>query len=170
MNCPSCGAPMLLKPDEDSYKCDYCHAAFLPERDDDGVRVLGELSQQACSICNIPLANAAIAKIRILYCTECHGMLIPMAILQALVDELKSTASGGTIPQPTSDAEDLGRKINCPQCHHHMDTHRYAGPGNVVVDSCEDCGLIWLDRRELMHIVHAPDERVPDNWDDDSAA
>ena len=135
MNCPSCGAPMLLKPDEDSYKCDYCHAVFLPEGDDDGVRVLGELSQQACSICNIPLANAAIAKIRILYCTECHGMLIPMAVLQALVDELKSTASGGTIPQPTSDAEDLGRKINCPQCHHHMDTHR-----------------------------------VPDNWDDDSAA
>ncbi len=170
MNCPSCGAPMHLKPDEDSYKCDYCHAVFLPERDDDGVRVLGEPTQQECSICSALLSNAAIAKIRILYCTQCHGMLIPMAVLQALVDELKSTASGGTIPQPPADAQDLDRKIICPQCHHCMDTHRYAGPGNVVVDACEDCGLIWLDRGELMHIVHAPDERVSDTWDDDSAA
>ena len=38
-----------------------------------------------------------------------------------------------------------------------MDAHYYAGPGNVVLDSCEDCGLIWLDRGELAHIAHAPD-------------
>ena len=39
-----------------------------------------------------------------------------------------------------------------------MDAHYYAGPGNVIVDSCEDCCLIWLDRGELMRIAHAPDE------------
>jgi Zn-finger nucleic acid-binding protein len=38
-----------------------------------------------------------------------------------------------------------------------MDAHFYAGPGNVVIDSCEDCCLIWLDRGKLMRIVHAPD-------------
>jgi Zn-finger nucleic acid-binding protein len=39
-----------------------------------------------------------------------------------------------------------------------MDTHSYAGPGNVIVDSCGDCFLIWLDRGELTRIAHAPDE------------
>ena len=43
-----------------------------------------------------------------------------------------------------------------------MDAHFYAGPGNVVIDSCEECSLIWLDRGELMHIVHAPDDRIPE--------
>jgi len=40
-----------------------------------------------------------------------------------------------------------------------METHFYAGPGNVVMDSCENCELIWLDRGELMHIARAPDSR-----------
>ncbi len=169
MNCPSCGAPMELKPDEDSYRCDYCHAVYLPEKDDDGVRVLGGASGESCPICAIPLVNAAIAKIRIFYCTQCRGMLIPMPALQALVDELQSVQSGGALPQPPADAQELARKINCPQCHHCMDTHLYAGPGNVVIDSCEDCGLIWLDRGDLMHIVRAPDERGEEAWDDNAA-
>jgi Zn-finger nucleic acid-binding protein len=38
-----------------------------------------------------------------------------------------------------------------------MDTHFYAGPGNVIVDSCDGCSLIWLDRGELTRIAHAPD-------------
>ena len=57
---------------------------------------------------------------------------------------------------PPADGSDLRRKIDCPQCRHRMDTHFYAGPGNVVIDSCENCSLIWLDRGELMHIVRAP--------------
>jgi Zn-finger nucleic acid-binding protein len=146
---------MHLKPDEDSYKCEYCHSVFLPERSNDGVRVLGEVSAQACPICNIPLVNAAIAKVRILYCSKCQGMLIPMQALPTLIDELREGQSG-TAPQPAADGSDLQRKIECPKCHHRMDTHFYAGPGNVVVDSCEDCSLIWLDRGELKHIVRAP--------------
>jgi hypothetical protein len=30
-----------------------------------------------------------------------------------------------------------------------MDTHPYSGGGNAVVDTCEECGLIWLDAGEL---------------------
>jgi len=155
MNCPSCGAPMRLKPDEDSYKCEYCRNVFLPERSDGGVRVLGDVSAQACPICNLPLVNAAIAKVRILYCTKCQGMMIPMQALPTLIDELREGQSE-TAPQPAADGSDLQRKIECPQCHHRMDTHFYAGPGNVVVDSCEDCSLIWFDRGGLKHIVCAP--------------
>jgi Zn-finger nucleic acid-binding protein len=160
---------MQLKPDEDSYRCDYCHAVYLPNKDDDGVRVLGDPTSEPCPICNVSLVNAAIAKIRIPYCTQCRGMLIPMPALPALIDELQAVQSGGALPQPPADAHDLERRINCPQCHHRMDTHLYAGPGNVVVDSCEDCSLIWLDRGELTHIVRAPDDRETETWDDTAA-
>jgi len=155
MNCPSCGAPMHLKPDEASYRCEYCLSIYLPEKSDDGVRVLGDTSSQTCPICNTPLANAAIAKTRILYCTTCRGMLISMGVFQDLIDELR-TAQSGASRQPQADKGDLNRKIACPQCHHRMDAHFYAGPGNVVIDSCENCCVIWLDSGELMHIVHAP--------------
>ena len=43
-----------------------------------------------------------------------------------------------------------------------MDAHPYGGGGNVNVDSCETCGLIWLDGGELRRIVAAPDH---ESWD-----
>ncbi len=52
-----------------------------------------------------------------------------------------------------------------------MDVHFYGGPGNVVIDSCEECSLIWLDRGELMRIAHAPDsapESIPSPSEDSS--
>ena len=156
MNCPSCGAPLHIKPDGDSLKCEFCHSVYFPEKDDDGVRVLGEPAGEACPVCNTALVQAAIAKVRIEYCTQCHGMLIPMGAFQPLIGELR-TVGGGSAVQPMADHSDLNRKIGCPRCHAHMDAHFYSGPGNVIIDSCETCALIWLDRGELMHIVHAPD-------------
>ena len=37
-----------------------------------------------------------------------------------------------------------------------MATHPYYGPGNVVIDTCETCELVWLDFGELKQIVDAP--------------
>ena len=161
MNCPSCGAPMHLKPDMESFRCDYCQSVYFPEKNEEGVRVLDEQSDQACPICNLPLVEAAMGKTRILYCAKCHGMLIAMLVLPSLIDELQADSGGrATAVQPASDIEDLRRKIDCPKCHHAMDAHFYAGPGGVIVDSCEECCLIWLDRGGLMRIVHASDGTI----------
>ena len=51
----------------------------------------------------------------------------------------------------------LDRSTKCPQCKQQMDTHLYGGPGNVIIDVCEACGLVWLDHGELERIVSAPD-------------
>jgi Zn-finger nucleic acid-binding protein len=37
-----------------------------------------------------------------------------------------------------------------------MSTHPYYGPGNVVVDNCGRCDVIWLDCGELAIIRDAP--------------
>jgi len=36
-----------------------------------------------------------------------------------------------------------------------MDVHPYYGPGNVVVDTCGECGLIWLDHGEMTRVEQA---------------
>jgi Zn-finger nucleic acid-binding protein len=38
-----------------------------------------------------------------------------------------------------------------------METHFYAGPGNVILSDCERCSLDWLDHGKLQRIAHAPD-------------
>jgi Zn-finger nucleic acid-binding protein len=158
-NCPKCGAPITLKPDTQGFKCDYCHAVFFPGEEDDGVQVSGEPADPslACPLCNQPLVKATIAKISVLYCSECHGLLMPMSVLPSIIDALRAGVEKPAVQTPP-DEGDLKRAIACPKCHRRMDTHFYAGPGNVIVDSCGDCLLIWLDRGELMRIVHAPDE------------
>jgi Zn-finger nucleic acid-binding protein len=159
-NCPACGAPLTPKPDIAGYQCDYCHAVFYPGEEDDGVQVSSEPADpsfdQACPLCNQTLVHATIAKMPLLYCTECHGLLMRMGTLPDLVDALRATNPTPAVQTPP-DQGDLKRVLQCPQCHCRMDTHFYAGPGNVIVDSCGNCFLIWLDGGELMRIVHAPD-------------
>jgi Zn-finger nucleic acid-binding protein len=45
-----------------------------------------------------------------------------------------------------------------------MDAHFYAGPGNVVMDSCEVCDLNWLDHGELSRISRAPEYMQPPQY------
>jgi Zn-finger nucleic acid-binding protein len=37
-----------------------------------------------------------------------------------------------------------------------MNVHPYYGPGNVVIDTCSRCDLVWLDFGELQQISDAP--------------
>jgi Zn-finger nucleic acid-binding protein len=36
-----------------------------------------------------------------------------------------------------------------------METHPYHGGGAVMIDDCDRCGLVWLDRGEIARIVRA---------------
>jgi Zn-finger nucleic acid-binding protein len=160
-NCPACGAPITPKADTEGCKCDFCHAVFFPGEEDDGVTVLdqpdGPDLDRSCPLCNQPLVHAALARGAVLYCTECHGLLLPMGELPALIDALRAGQKRLAVQTPP-DHDDLKRTVQCPKCHRRMDTHFYAGPGNVIIDTCADCLLVWLDRGELMRIAHAPDE------------
>jgi len=138
---------MRLKADNESFQCDYCQRVVLAEKSDDDVRVLNEPAGQDCPVCSTPLVRAALAKVQ---------------ALEALADELR-TGQGSEVVPTVPGKDELQRKINCPQCHHAMDAHYYAGPGNVVIDSCEDCSLIWLDSGELMRIARATDVPSPSN-------
>jgi LSD1 subclass zinc finger protein len=160
MNCPSCGAALHLADGAASATCDYCHAVYLPDKNDEGVRVFDQPSELACPLCQSPLLHATIARERILYCPRCHGSLIPMGVFVVLLDILRARGGEG-VAAPPPDPHELDRAILCPQCHRRMDTHYYAGGGNVIIDDCSPCELNWLDAGELSAIVHAPD-----NWRD----
>jgi Zn-finger nucleic acid-binding protein len=164
MNCPSCGAPIALKPDTEGFKCDYCHAVFHPDAQGDGVLVSSgpDPAGLACPVCSLPLVRASIAKIPVLFCNQCHGFLMAMPVVEAAIDELRGNAGRPAVQTPP-DRGDLKRTVQCPKCHRRMDTHFYSGPGNVIVDSCDTCLLIWFDRGELTRIARAPDEKAVEN-------
>jgi Zn-finger nucleic acid-binding protein len=148
---------MRLKPDVDSFVCDYCQSIYIPEPNADGVRVLDESALLACPVCRATLVHAAIEGRRILYCGACRGMLIGMDLFVGLLQDLRSRRDTPAATLPPPDPKDLQRRINCPQCGKVMDTHPYGGPGNVIIDDCERCAVNWLDYGELQRIVRAPE-------------
>ena len=158
-NCPACGAALALRPDTEGFQCNFCHNVFFPDAEEDGVEVSGGPSDSYlnCPVCFQPLVKASLAKCAVPYCTKCHGLLMPMAIVSDLVDELHASVDRAAV-QTSADRDDLKRVIQCPKCNLRMDTHFYAGPGNVVVDTCDHCLLIWLDRGEITRISRAPDD------------
>ena len=74
MNCPSCGASIHLEDGAASPTCEYCKAVYLPEKNDEGVRVFDQPSELSCPICRASLLlPATLARQRILYCLMPHS-------------------------------------------------------------------------------------------------
>jgi Zn-finger nucleic acid-binding protein len=148
---------MRLQDGREGLTCDYCRSVYFPDKNNDGIRVLDELSELSCPVCAIPLAHALLAAHQILYCTRCRGSLIPATVFVLILEDLRVRRSDSCSIPHRPDPEELKRRIQCPQCHHDMDAHYYAGPGNIVIDDCARCELNWMDAGELMVVVRAPD-------------
>jgi Zn-finger nucleic acid-binding protein len=156
MNCKNCGAPMTLNPDRRFYTCEYCTSLYFPEENPDGVRVLDEASSLDCPVCQLPLLHAWVDDTAVLYCGRCRGLLLNQYVFLAIIGYLRSHASGPPAPLRSLNQDELKRALTCPSCHKPMSTHPYGGPGNIVVDNCPKCQLLWLDTGELRRVITSP--------------
>jgi Zn-finger nucleic acid-binding protein len=155
MTCENCGAPTRLSRDQGLMICDYCGSQTTPPMDEEGVVVVAP-TKHNCPVCETPLYDAALESSELLYCTGCHGMLFDMEKFLPLLDVLREHRYWSRSSQ-TPRIFDADRLLHCPLCKSEMDEHLYGGGGNMDVDSCERCGVLWLDRGELSRIVAAPD-------------
>lgn len=141
--------------------CEYCQTVYVPEANEEGVRLFGA-AQHDCPICRASLSLAAINRYPLEYCSQCRGMLVGMETFAALADDLRASHPPASVQPPRPAGDELHRSTACPACGMPMDAHAYGGPGNVIVDTCENCSLIWLDHNELHRIVVAPDHHYAD--------
>ena len=157
MDCRNCGAPLKTASAGDYLVCEYCDTIYFPEASRDNVRVLGDASPMDCPVCHEPLVSAEISRLAVLSCARCHGILARQGDFALLVKHLRANPWGPeALRMKPLERKHLARRIDCPQCHQPLNTHPYYGPGNVVIDNCIACGLVWLDYGELYRIVHAP--------------
>ncbi|MCE9531639.1 MAG: zf-TFIIB domain-containing protein, partial [Planctomycetes bacterium] len=161
MNCRNCGAAMRAVGGRSYFRCGYCGTFEFPQSTEDGVTTLGDVSGYACPVCTQPLTKAAIHGHSVYYCGTCRGFLTTnpdfTSILAHRREEVKVPSS---VPR-SLERDELHRRVGCPNCKKKMDTHPYGGGGNVVVDTCYRCKLIWLDAGEITDLArHRPKEGV----------
>jgi Zn-finger nucleic acid-binding protein len=149
---------MRLVQDKGYFVCDYCTSIYFPQESEDSIRNLGEPGTTNCPVCGILLVSALLDDIPVLQCGRCKGVLIPQAAFSFAVEVLRAKSSRPPIRPPAMDPKDLQRPLNCPVCSRKMDTHPYGGPGNIVIDNCYRCKVIWLDYGEMGKVIRAPGE------------
>jgi Zn-finger nucleic acid-binding protein len=119
--------------------------------------LVGAVTTYICPACQSDLFDATIENRSVRYCTQCRGLLVLIFNFLPLVEYMRTVwRSTGASIEPRDNA-DADRKFTCPLCRGTMMGHPYGGPGNVNIDTCERCSVIWLDRNELRRIVLAPD-------------
>jgi Zn-finger nucleic acid-binding protein len=169
MDCRNCGAPMELFAERRYFFCRYCGTfEFIDSPAEDGVQVLERpTSAPLCPVCAGPLAIALLDNtFRVQHCAACRGLLIACTDFADAVAARRSRESGPpSVPIPL-DRRDLTRHLACPSCHETMDVHPYYGPGNVVIDTCDRCNVVWLDFGELKQIADAPGRDRQQSWID----
>jgi Zn-finger nucleic acid-binding protein len=154
-SCRKCGAPREVDPSRLVFVCHHCGAEELaPE----GQRLfrLGPQANLACPVCGGVIHDAFVAGYPARVCGVCYGSLLRMDLLVSISDAVRLTKGPPleSLPPRTQQPDD--RTILCPLGTHQMMSHIYGGPGNVVVDTCEVCHVVWLDPGELLRMALAP--------------
>jgi Zn-finger nucleic acid-binding protein len=159
MNCRSCGGAMELMASRGYFFCRYCGSFHFPDaKAQGGIRIIGETPESlACVACSQPLTSAILDETHpVRYCRNCRGVLIERRGFAGVVEKRRAWATETPAPPVPLNRKELERNVRCPACKGPMTTHPYYGPGNVVIDGCEPCELVWLDCGELEQIVDAP--------------
>ena len=159
MDCRNCGAPMELFERRRYYFCSYCGTFhFIETPPVDGIRVLERpVDALPCPLCQMPLAKSLLDDVYPLqHCEQCQGLLISRDGFVDAVARRRARESGPPAPPVPIDQRELKRRLRCPSCKEQMEVHPYYGPGNVVIDNCGRCDLLWLDFGELRQITEAP--------------
>jgi len=154
-NCVNCGAPVRI--DQDGVAvCDHCGTRQDPSVSLQYVELQNETGTM-CPVCSAALSTATLGGHPLLCCARCYGMLLAMDLFADIIDAVRLREPRRLRTAPPLRGSPNDRIIRCPSCHTPMLAHLYAGPGNVVIDSCERCGVNWLDGGELRRIALSPD-------------
>ncbi len=157
MNCENCGAPMTVFSNLGYFYCEYCGSFHIPAKTEEGITILDQAQDQLdCPVCDQPLFRARIDWHPAYYCKNCQGVLTQQSAFGELVKYRRAKATGPPAPPVPLNQGELERQVGCPLCSQAMSTHPYYGPGNIVIDTCPHCRVIWLDYGELGQVIDAP--------------
>jgi Zn-finger nucleic acid-binding protein len=146
-------APHATRP---CWECSHCASVVCPEPAADGVRATGGRGHE-CPICHTALTRAVLDdRAAIEICDGCKGILMPLHTFAETVTARRHAARTPSVTPVPADRGELDRRVRCPACAAPMITDWYYGPGNIIIDTCEACGLVWLDAGELRRAVDAP--------------
>lgn len=163
MNCETCNGTMTLVRNQQHYHCQVCNKFEFPtdiRSAEDGLKPSGKATDFKCPKCQTSLEVGQLRDlIDVCFCQNCRGYVIDSESLGHVITELRGSYEGPDDKPRPVDPNEMEQRESCPACLETMDAHPYYGPGNVVIDTCMHCKLVWFDHGELARIIRAPGVR-----------
>ncbi len=107
-----------------------------------------------CPICKVPLKSAILHNVEVNYCPKCLGIWFEEGELKEAKDNENNDLRWFDV-----DLWDDPKKMKiargirlCPTCRMPLYEVRY-GDSNIIVDVCNLCHGVWLDRAEFKKII-----------------
>ena len=141
------------------FRCRHCGSYHFPTSvEAEGIRVSGvRADAPGCPVCAVAMAHAVLDEEHpVDFCTACRGVLLRRAAFAVVTNKRRAWATTPPAEPVALDRAELQRQLTCPKCRGRFETYPHLGPGNVVIDNCVRCDLIWLDFGELRQIEQAP--------------
>lgn len=141
------------------FHCRHCGTYHFPrDIDADGIRIVGDgPSGLKCPVCAKVMAHAILDDHHpIDFCATCRGALLARDTFVTVITKRRAWATSPPAEPVPLERQALHRELSCPKCGARVETYPHYGPGNVVIDSCVSCDVIWLDFGEMQRIVDAP--------------
>jgi Zn-finger nucleic acid-binding protein len=141
------------------FQCRHCGSYLFPEAvEADGIRVVGQPPDgPKCPVCAMGMAHALLDEDHpIDFCARCRGALLPRETFAIVMNKRRAWATTPPAEPVPLNRLELHRELACPTCGGRFETYPNFGPGNVVIDSCTKCDVIWLDFGEMRQIADAP--------------
>lgn len=116
-----------------------------------------------CPRCKEKLSPHTLEDLQVQVCTSCGGLWIgPQEFLEAVkkppprgIEDVVEGSLGKALWEES--------KLVCPACGFFMSKSRYAYTSGVIIDRCQHCGGVWLDRGELARLRAFVNKPVPED-------
>ena len=150
---------MALVPSRRYFQCGHCGTHHFPDTvEADGIRLVGQSADPPkCPVCTTGMAHALLDNEHpIDFCARCRGILLPRTSFALVTQRRRAWATSPPVEPSPVDRDELRRRLACPTCGRVFDTYMHSGPGNVIIDNCATCDVIWLDFGEMRQMIDAP--------------
>jgi Zn-finger nucleic acid-binding protein len=116
------------------------------------------VSAKKCPLCKTQLAAKYFRRIEMQHCQSCGGFWMQKNRLGEILRQYmayiaKRHDHDCGLRERANPYEIESSLLECPGCAGAMTKLNYAYNSNVIVDMCEPCGGVWLDRGEIEKIA-----------------
>ena len=105
-----------------------------------------------CPSCQAPLHRILYEGMSVFRCMQCHGYLVGQKRLEGIQASPQTSIEGLKKEVIEESRPDTLDAIRCPRCRRKMDKRFIEEPASMYVDTCRECGHLWLDGGELARL------------------